>query len=82
MVRYAKEKRPILTITLLSESCYRKGSRMITIGRIPRKTQAFFKGLSGQFSGRAFGHFWGLVLAMTIGHGSTLDHLARLQLKS
>ena len=51
---------------------------MITIGRIPRKTQAFFKGLSGQFSGRAFGHFWGLVLAMTIGHGSTLDHLARL----
>ena len=51
---------------------------MVTIGRIPRKTQAFFKGLAGQFSARAFHHFWGLVLAMTISHGSTIDRLARL----
>jgi len=51
---------------------------MITIGRIPRRTQGFFKGIAGQFSQRAFGHFWGLVLAMTIGHGSTIDRLARL----
>jgi len=51
---------------------------MITIGRIPQKTQAFFKGLAGRFTARAFRHFWGLVLAMTIGHGSTIDRLARL----
>jgi hypothetical protein len=51
---------------------------MITIGRIPRKTQAFFKGLAGQFSDRAFRHFWGLVLAMTVGHASTIERLAKL----
>ena len=51
---------------------------MITIGRIPAKTQAFFKGIGKQFSDRAFRHFWGLVLAMTISHGSTIDRLARL----
>jgi len=51
---------------------------MVTIGRIPRKTTAFFKGLAGHFSHRAFGHFWGLVLAITIGHGATIERLARL----
>jgi hypothetical protein len=51
---------------------------MITIGKIPRKTQAFFKGLAGQFSDRVFRHFWGLVLAMTIGHASTIERLAKL----
>ena len=50
---------------------------MITIGRIPRETQAFFKGVVGEFSDRAFRHFWGLVLAMTIGHGSTIERLAK-----
>lgn len=50
---------------------------MITIGRIPRETQAFFKGLAGRFSYGAFRHFWGLVLAMTVSHGSTIDRLAR-----
>jgi len=51
---------------------------MVTIGRIPRKTQGFFRGTAGRFSERAFRHFWGLVLAMTIGHGSTIDRLAKL----
>ena len=50
---------------------------MITIGRIPRETRAFFKALAGHFSGRAFGHFWGLVLAMTVAHGWTVDRLAK-----
>ena len=51
---------------------------MVTIGRIPRKSRAFFRGVAKNFSGRAFRHFWGLVLAMTISHGSTIDRLARL----
>jgi len=51
---------------------------MITIGQIPRKTQAFFRGVAGQLSGPAYRHFCGLVLAMTIGHGSTIDRLAKL----
>lgn len=51
---------------------------MITIGRIPRKTRAFFRGIGEQFSAPAFRHFWGLVLAMTIGHVSTIERLAKL----
>ena len=51
---------------------------MITIGRIPRRTGAFFKGLVGHFSHGAFSHFWGLVLAMTISHGTTIERLAKL----
>ena len=51
---------------------------MVTIGRIPRKNRAFFRGVAKNFSDRAFRHFWGLVLAMTISHGSTIDRLARL----
>ena len=51
---------------------------MITIGNIPRKIKGFFKPLEDHFAARAWRHFWGLVLAMTIGHGSTVDRLARL----
>ena len=51
---------------------------MVTIGRIPRKTRTFFKGLAGRFSPGAFGHFRGLVLAITIGHGATLERLTKL----
>ena len=51
---------------------------MITIGSIPRKTGAFFKGLAGHFSHGAFAHFWGLVLAITIGHGTTIERLAKM----
>jgi SRSO17 transposase len=51
---------------------------MITIGRIPSECKGFFKGLPAHFTARAWGHFWGLVLAMTIGQGSTIDRLAKL----
>ena len=50
---------------------------MITIGRIPRKIKSFFQRQRGRFSRPAYAHFWGLVLAMTLGGGSTLDRLAR-----
>ena len=51
---------------------------MITIGNIPRKIKGFFKPLENHFAARAWGHFWGLVLAMTIGQGSTIDRLGKL----
>jgi len=51
---------------------------MITIGRIPRKTQRFFKPLRDRFAGPAWNHFWGMVLAMTTSHGSTIERLAKL----
>ena len=78
MVESAKEKRLILTITLLPGRCYRKGRRMIAIGSIPRKLQPFFRVVHKHFSRPAWDHFWGLVLAITLAHGSTIDRLARL----
>ena len=50
---------------------------MVTIGRIPRVAQAFFRPLREHFAVRAWQHFWGLVLAITISHGSTIDRLTR-----
>jgi SRSO17 transposase len=52
---------------------------MLTIGRMPAKCKGFFKGLQDHFAGPAWGHFWGLVLAMTIAPASTtIDQLTRL----
>ena len=51
---------------------------MITIGNIPRKIKRFFQPLEGHFAQRAWKHFWGLVLAITVAHGSTVDRLARM----
>ena len=50
---------------------------MVTIGRIPRVAQAFFRPLREHFAVRPWHHFWGLVLAITISHGSTIDRLTR-----
>ena len=78
MVECAKQMRLVLTITIVSGKGYQRNSRMMTIGEIPAKCKGIFKGLEHHFGARAFGHFWGLVLAMTIAHGSTLDRLAKL----
>ena len=51
---------------------------MITIGRIPRKTQGFFKPLREHFAAPAWRHFCGLVMAITVGHCSTIERLAKL----
>ena len=51
---------------------------MITIGNIPRKTKAFFNTVKSEFGTPAFGHFCGLVMAITISHCSTIERLARL----
>ncbi len=51
---------------------------MITIGNIPRKTKAFFNTVKSEFGGPAFSHFCRLVMAITIGHCSTIERLARL----
>ena len=50
---------------------------MVTIGRIPGKLQRFFKPLRSSFTQRAWGHFWPLVLAITISHGCTIERLAK-----
>ena len=78
MVTWAKEKRLILTIRIVRTIDYRRSSRMITIGRIPQKTQAFFRPLCDCFARPAWRHFCGLVMAITIGHCSTIERLAKL----
>ena len=51
---------------------------MVTIGPIPEKTRAFFKPLHQRFAGPAWRHFCGLVMAITVGHCSTIERLAKL----
>ena len=50
---------------------------MIAIGKIPKKAQVFFRPLRQHFSAAAWGHFWALVLAITISHGTTIERLAK-----
>jgi hypothetical protein len=51
---------------------------MITIGRIPRKLQAFFRSVADRFTPPAFRHFWSLVLAITVAQVTTLARLVQL----
>jgi len=51
---------------------------MITIGKIPRKVQRFFRPLEHYFSRPAWSHFCGLVLAMAVGRRSTIARLSEL----
>ena len=50
---------------------------MITIGRIPRKLQSFFKPVKKQVSEHVYGYFWSIVLAICISNGSTIDRLVK-----
>jgi len=51
---------------------------VLTIGTIPRKLKGFFAPVRDQFTAPAFGHFWRLVLALTVCHGATVERLAAL----
>jgi hypothetical protein len=51
---------------------------MITIGTLPQKIKRFFKPVKTQVSEHVFGYFWSMVLAMCLGHVSTIDRLVRL----
>ena len=51
---------------------------MITIDRIPKKARAFFRPHQKHFAEAAWGHFWALVMAITISHGSTIERLVKV----
>ncbi len=51
---------------------------MITIGKIPKKLQGFFKPVKKQVSEHVYGYFWSMVLSICISHGSTIDKLVKL----
>jgi len=50
---------------------------MITIDRIPKKVKVFFRPLQKHFTEPAWGHFWALVMAITVSHGATIDRLVK-----
>jgi len=77
MVTIIKQKRPSQTIRLVNTTNYRKRGRMITIGKIPKKLQSFFRPLRQHFPQRPWQHFWALVMAITISHAATIDRLAK-----
>lgn len=51
---------------------------MFRIGQMPRRCKRFFKPHRRRFAYDGYGHFWRLVLAITISHGATLERLAEL----
>lgn len=66
-----------MPISSISKITYKHGGLMITIGKIPKKVQYFFKPISHHFGTRAHEHFWALVLAITITHSATIDRLSK-----
>lgn len=50
---------------------------MITIGKIPKKLQSFFKPIRDHFTETAWRHFWALTMAITITHRVTIDRLTK-----
>jgi len=51
---------------------------VLTIDRIPTICNSFFRPLRRHFAKRAWSHFWGLVVAMAMGHEHTIERLNAL----
>jgi SRSO17 transposase len=78
MIAIIKQKQLRLPISIVQTITYLQGSCMITIGKIPRKLQSFYKPVKKQVSEHVYGYFWSMVLSMCISHGSTIDKLVKL----
>jgi SRSO17 transposase len=50
---------------------------MFTIDRIPKKVKVFLRPLQKHFTEPAWEHFWALVMAITISHGTTIERLVK-----
>jgi len=50
---------------------------MITIGRIPKKLQSFFRPVKKQVSQHVNSYFWSMVLSICISHGCTIERLVK-----
>jgi SRSO17 transposase len=77
MGEYIKQKRTSLTIILLEPRNYHRRGHVITIDRIPKILNLFFRPLKTHFTEPAWEHFWSLVMAMTISHGTTIERLVK-----
>jgi SRSO17 transposase len=78
MVAIIKQKQLRLPISIVQTITYMQGSCMITIGKIPKKLQCFFKPVKSQISEHVYSYFWSMVLSICISHGSTIDRLVKL----
>jgi len=77
MVLIIKQKQPLMPISILIIGTYKYGGCMITIGKIPRKLQSFFKPVKRQISEHVHSYFWSMVLSICISHGSTVDRIVK-----
>jgi len=64
-------------ISIVITRTYKHGGRMITIGRIPRKLQGFFKPVKREVSGHLYRYLWSVVSAIRTSNGSTIERLAK-----
>jgi len=77
MVAITKQKQLRLPISIVQTITYMQGSCMITIGKIPRKLQGFFKPVKRHVSEHVHSYFWSMVLSICISHGCTIDRLVK-----
>jgi hypothetical protein len=77
MVLLIKQKQLLLPISIVQTKSYKQGSCMVTIGKIPKKLQSFFRPVKQQVSEHVYDYFWSMVLAICISHGSTIDRLVK-----
>ena len=78
MILIIKQKQLLLPITIVQTKSYKQGSCMVTIGKIPKKLQSFFRPVKKQVSEHVYDYFCSMVLATCINHGSTIDRLVKL----
>jgi len=78
MVLIIEQKQPYMPITILTIGTYKHGGCMITIGKIPKKLQIFFRPVKKRVSEHVYSYFWSMVLSICISHGSTIDRLVKL----
>jgi len=67
-----------MPISILKIGTYKYGGCMITIGKIPKKLQSFFRPVKRQVSEHVYKYFWSILLSICISHGSTIDRLVKL----
>jgi SRSO17 transposase len=72
-----KQKQLPLPISIVNAITYKRGSCMITIGKIPGKLQSFFKPVKKQVSEHVYSYFWSMILSICISNGSTIDRLVK-----
>ena len=72
-----KQKQPHMPICILTIGTYKHGGYMVTIGKIPKKLQSFFRPVKKRVSEHVYGYFWSMVMSICISHGCTIDKLVK-----